>query len=267
MHTSAVLNAEESLKGQPLAPSFFLLLPLFSFGSVILSFPPFFFSPMFQIHTDRKTIRHTRCQTDSTVFTLFICHINETASRKALSISSRRWRSRRSHFKVLHPFKALSKCLQTAKCVCAWQPARVQAGSPASPHRSVCTTQKLDVNRCCFVFMGRLSYKSPLQKLSPRSLLSLRLFVVYPGFFFFHFLYHGKDSAFHFIMCEEFVFMHTLALCWKDLHATNWLGWCMLYRELSSARWSILLSFCSDFYGCNSHSSLPHRELLLGKTL
>lgn len=100
---------------------------------------------------------------------------------------------------------------------------RVQAGSPASPHRSVCTTQKLDVSRCCFVFMGRLSYKSPLQKLSPRSLLSLRLFVVYPGFFF-HFLYHGKDSAFHFIMCEEFVFMRTLALCWKDLHATNWLG-------------------------------------------
>lgn len=262
MHTSAVLNAEESLKGQPLAPSFFLLLPLFSFGSVILSFPPFFFSPMFQIHTDRKTIRHTRCQTDSTVFTLLICHINETASRKALSISSRRWRSRRSHFKVLHPFKALSKCLQTAKCVCA-----CASRLPSIPAQVCLHNPKARREQVLLCIHGQTVLQVAAPKTFSKVTPEFAFVCCLPRFFFFHFLYHGKDSAFHFIMCEEFVFMRTLALCWKDLHATNWLGWCMLYRELSSARWSILLSFCSDFYGCNSHSSLPHRELLLGKTL
>lgn len=44
--------------------------------------------------SERKSIRHTGCQTDSTLFAQFICHSNETAMdlTSPLSISSLKWR-------------------------------------------------------------------------------------------------------------------------------------------------------------------------------
>lgn len=180
MHTSAVLNAEESLKGQPLAPSFFLLLPLFSFGSVILSFPPPSFSPPCFKYTQTERPSATLAAKLTQLFShsWFVTLMKQPAARLY-----------QYHLADDAPEGVTSRfCTLLRLCPNVYKlpsvSVRVQAGSPASPHRSVCTTQKLDVSRCCFVFMGRLSYKSPLQKLSPRSLLSLRLFVVYPGFFF-----------------------------------------------------------------------------------
>lgn len=79
MYTSAVLNTQESFEGQSLS----------AHSSSVLYFSPFYYILFLAcsfptlIHkdthsTERKSIRCTACQTDSTLFTQFICHCNET---------------------------------------------------------------------------------------------------------------------------------------------------------------------------------------------
>lgn len=93
MHTSAVLNSQKSLERQSIYLSCALTVSLsYSPDTVFLFFSVFFFLTLMfsvsQTHTDlltdthyteRKSIHHSSCQTDSTLFTQFICHSNETA--------------------------------------------------------------------------------------------------------------------------------------------------------------------------------------------
>lgn len=78
-----------------------LILSIFLFHLFLICTFAFFshHHPFSQTRTDthsteRKSIRHTLCQTDSTFFTQFICHSNETATDRARpsSISSPKWR-------------------------------------------------------------------------------------------------------------------------------------------------------------------------------
>lgn len=124
--------------------------------------------------SERKSIRHTGCQTDSTLFAQFICHSNETAMdlTSPLSISSLKWRfSPKASSKLLlssglcpNFYKLFCVCvcvfvwyLHLCQQVCLWIQIPWFAWTYPQHSSGLVRLQspKLDVNRCCFIFKGR----------------------------------------------------------------------------------------------------------------
>lgn len=178
MHTSAVLNTQESLEWQSVSFSVSLSC------SVFLSFPfpyIFFFLVgafltliLYLKHTEGTSFGRTARQTDSTLFTQFICHSNEatvdltrSSSISPLKRSSgpKGAASKSLLLSTLCPNFYKLPCVPV--CLFVWYlhwcqqvhlwiqiPWFAWAHPQQSTRQECLQSPKQDMNRCCFIFTG-----------------------------------------------------------------------------------------------------------------